>query len=100
MISAQQPLLSVQDEAIAGSWESITILNQRCFELAENRNWPQLGATLKQRRQDMDQHFQRFPIGPDNAGFYQGKLSIFFKQEQQLLQLTQLSTKKHLYCVK
>jgi hypothetical protein len=66
------------------SWATIIAISQEIELLASQESWESVVDSAKQRHQAVVTHFNRFPVGPDNAVFYMEHLNSFMQNEERL----------------
>lgn len=79
----------------AGNWSKIELLSASMSEAATSEDWPRVLELSTERHTKVMRHFELFPVGPENAEFYQQKLSMMLTSEQQLQAMT-LEARKQL----
>lgn len=74
---------------IEHSWNAIVCASLEVMASIKEGDGLELIDEVLKRHQLLDEHFARFPIGPDNAGFYHQHLSTFLEMENAITRLTQ-----------
>ena len=69
------------------SWQSIAELTGKMLQLASEEQWSSIAELSMQRHRIIVAHFERYPVCPQQAEFYQTNLSRFLKEEEQLKQV-------------
>lgn len=80
-----EPILEAFAPAdVEGSWAIIEGLTASMCEAANNEHWSTVVELAGERHALLQQHFRQFPVGPDNAMFYQRHLSAMLAGEREL----------------
>ncbi len=69
---------------VEDSWAIVERFTQAMRAAADDQDWLHVLNLAGDRHQQLLQHFQYFPVGPENAGFYQVRLHSMLKGEQDL----------------
>ncbi len=69
---------------VAASWARIEELTTALRTAASDEAWERVVELAARRHQLLLAHFAEFPVGPDNAGFYQQTLTAMAAGEQAL----------------
>lgn len=72
------------DRAIESSWLEIEHISQAMQEAAAQKNWQHVVECAAARHYVVLQHFDNFPVGPQNAVFYRERLAQLLSGEQSL----------------
>lgn len=75
------------------SWTALEHLTSTMCAAANDQDWVQVLELSVERHKTLLDHFQRFPVGPDNAEFYHRHLSAMVSGEQRLHALAQQARK-------
>ena len=70
--------------AIEDSWLEIEQINASIHAAAAEQSWDRVVEWATSRHQSLQRHFQNFPVGPQNAAFYQTHLTKMLDGEQAL----------------
>jgi hypothetical protein len=76
------------------SWQTVIDLGQQMQQKTADEEWSSIAELAIQRHKTVLQHFDRYPVCPERAGFYTRNLNLFLQQEQQLKQVVELARKK------
>jgi len=76
------------DIPVTQSWALIERLTETMQQAALEHDWPHVLELATQRHQYLMAHFDKFPVGPDNAEFYHQHLHAMLTGEQQLQAIT------------
>ena len=76
------------DNTVANSWSAIERFTESMQHAARDAEWPRVLELATQRHTQLMSHFEKFPVGPGNAEFYQQHLQIMLTGEQQLQSIT------------
>jgi hypothetical protein len=79
---AAQPLTPAGD--VHDSWQALCDLTSAIRTGAAAEEWEQVVELAGMRHRAVLDHFERFPVGPDNAAFYHGRLTDMLRGEQEL----------------
>lgn len=71
-------------EAIESSWLEIERISQVMKEAATQKDWQHVVECAAARHHAVLQHFDNFPVGPQNATFYRERLTLLLSGEQSL----------------
>ena len=82
-------------KTVETSWSEIEGLTEQMRSAASNKDWMHVVDLAAQRHKDLLAHFEIFPVGPDNATFYQKYLNVMLKGEEQLQKIA-LDARKQL----
>lgn len=82
------------DANIENSWSAIGNASSAMQSAAANEEWFQVMEMAALRHQQVVDHFERFPVGPDNAEFYRSHINAMLKEEQGLQTLVLDARKK------
>ncbi len=66
------------------SWYAIESLSDSMRDAAAQENWSQVVELAVSRHRNLLHHFQQFPVGPDNAAFYNDRLTQMLAGEREL----------------
>jgi hypothetical protein len=80
--------------SLENSWQAITELGQQMQQLANDEEWSDIAALAIKRHQKVVKHFDKYPVSPEIAVFYQLHLNTFLQQEQQLKDVVEQARKK------
>ena len=69
---------------IAASWQQILGISQSMQQSANDEEWLVVSTLSTQRHQEIEKHFQQYPVGPSTAGFYYQHLSQFLANEDSI----------------
>jgi len=69
---------------VEDSWAIVERFTQAMRAAADTQDWLHVLNLAGDRHQQLLQHFQHFPVGPENARFYQVRLHSMLKGEQDL----------------
>ncbi len=72
---------------VENSWASIESISYSMRDAAAQEDWPQVVELAVNRHRSLLNHFQRFPVGPDNAAFYNIRLTQMIAGERELQDL-------------
>lgn len=70
--------------SVHNSWTALEQLTASMHRAAAGEDWAQVLELSIHRHQSLLEHFGRFPVGPDNAEFYQTHLTTLLSGEQEL----------------
>ena len=73
-----------RDYNLSESWIQILSMSRDIEVLATAEEWEAVVKSAQQRHQTVIEHFNRFPVGPENADFYMENLSNFMQSEERL----------------
>lgn len=71
-------------ESVESSWSAIESISVSMRDAAAQEDWPQVVELAISRHRNLLGHFQRFPVGPDNAAFYSARLTPMLEGEREL----------------
>ncbi len=80
--NSQQPLSPIES-----SWLAIEQMSLSLHTTATEKNWLDVLEAASTRHSAVLEHFEKFPIGPDNAEFYRGCLHPLLEGEKVLAEL-------------
>jgi hypothetical protein len=66
------------------SWFAIEAMSCSMRAAASSEDWQQVVELAATRHHNLLDHFQSFPVGPKNAGFYQQQLAQMLAGEREL----------------
>jgi hypothetical protein len=66
------------------SWKTILDYSEKMMQLASEENWNEVANIAVERHQTVNEHFQRYPVGPETADYYYLKLNDFLTNEKEL----------------
>lgn len=72
------------DSALTDSWQSLVEHSSALRSAVERQDWMQASEMAERRHASLLQHFERFPVSPETAGFYQEHLARLLADEPQL----------------
>jgi hypothetical protein len=72
------------DTTIESSWADIDAVTQSIRAAAVAEDWLSVTEMAIARHQQIIEHFQHYPVGPQSAPFYQHHLSEMLKSEKDL----------------
>lgn len=73
-----------RDYNLGQSWAAILELSESIEQLASEEVWEAVVKVAQQRHSAVIEHFNRFPVGPENAAFYMNNLNSFMQNEERL----------------
>jgi hypothetical protein len=76
--------MSTHSVNVEESWFAIEALSRSMRDAASSEEWLQVVELAASRHRNLLHHFQRFPVGPENAGFYQDHLTRMLDGEREL----------------
>jgi hypothetical protein len=76
--------MSAQPAKVEESWFAIEALSRSMRDAAGREDWLQVVELAASRHRNLLYHFQQFPVGPENAGFYQEHLTRMLDGEREL----------------
>jgi hypothetical protein len=76
-----------QDLTMQESWSAVEQMTASLFSAADTCDWQHVLTLAKERHQQVLDHFNCFPVGPDTASFYQERLTQLLNNERDLQQL-------------
>lgn len=79
---------------VESSWDAIQSITAAMQNAAAEESWEQVMELAARRHQDLVEHFARFPVGPDNAGYYRERINDMLRNEQALQDLAQGARKQ------
>ena len=79
---AAQPLTPA--DAVHQSWQNLCELTAAMRTGAAAEEWEQVVELAGARHHAVLDHFERFPVGPETAAFYHGRLTDMLRGEQEL----------------
>ena len=71
-------------ETIAMSWSAVESVNASMHRAADESHWLDVLDLATKRHTMLQAHFDRFPIGPDNAEFYRRHMDLMLQGETKL----------------
>jgi hypothetical protein len=71
-------------DCVEQSWSMIESLSDSMRAAAAEQAWERVVELAVTRHRILLAHFQRFPIGPDNATFYNDRLTQMLQGEREL----------------
>lgn len=74
----------MSDNSVENSWGAIESINTSMRDAAAQENWPEVLELAISRHHNLLGHFQRFPVGPENANFYSKRLPEMLAGEHEL----------------
>lgn len=74
-------------DTVQQSWAGIDHATQSMRAAAQTADWSRVLEMSSARHDQLKAHFLRFPVGPDNADFYQTHLTEMLKGERELQRL-------------
>lgn len=80
--------MSVGEITVEHSWMQIDRLTATMRVAAQSENWSHVLELSNVRHLQLLQHFEKFPVGPDNAVFYRDQLMTMLDGEKELQLLT------------
>lgn len=75
---------STRAPSVHESWRAIELLTDAMRQAATEEAWPRVVEFAADRHRSLLEHFERYPVGPDNAAFYQTVLTTMLHGEQEL----------------
>lgn len=78
---------AIANATVEESWAVVEQFTTAIRDAAQLREWQQVLDLAGSRHQRLLNHFQQFPVGPDNAVFYQTRLSDMLGGERDLQRL-------------
>jgi hypothetical protein len=69
---------------VQNSWSAIEALTAAMRAAAETEDWVQVMELAATRHENLERHFELFPVGPANADFYQRHLTAMLSNESEL----------------
>lgn len=82
-ISAES-INSSTSTAIESSWFAVERISQEMQEAAAQKSWHHVVECAAARHRTLLQHFNDFPVGPENALFYRERLTHLLDGEHSL----------------
>lgn len=80
--------MTTTDTLVTQSWSVIQQFTETMQHAAQEAEWPRVLELATQRHERLMSHFEKFPVGPDNAEFYHQHLHAMLNGEQQLQAIT------------
>lgn len=80
--------MTATDTRVAQSWSAIQQFTENMQHAAQDAEWARVLELATERHVELLAHFEKFPVGPDNAEFYQQHLHAMLLGEQQLQAIT------------
>lgn len=74
-------------DSVESSWHFIESISDSMRDAAAQQDWPQVVELAASRHRNLLDHFQRFPVSPENAGFYNIRLTQMLNGERELQDL-------------
>ena len=74
----------MSSETVESSWGAIESISASMRDAAAQQAWPQVVELAISRHRNLLGHFQRFPVGPENAAFYNTRLTEMLAGEREL----------------
>lgn len=74
-------------DTVENSWSTIESISASMRDAAAQEEWSQVVDLAISRHRNLLGHFQRFPVGPENAAFYSDRLSQMLAGERELHEL-------------
>lgn len=81
------------NESIQSSWNVVETLTVTMKIAAETQQWFDVVEQATTRHNLLLQHFEHYPIGPQNADFYRERLHVMLQGEQDLQTLVRNARK-------
>ena len=81
-------------DTVENSWDAIESISTSMRDAAAQEEWNQVVELAMSRHRNLLGHFQRFPVGPENAAFYNDRLSVMLAGERELQALAMDARKK------
>ena len=66
------------------SWAALMHQTRAMRAAARAADWPAVAELAGTRHQALLEHFERFPVGPETAVFYERHLNLLLEQEREL----------------
>lgn len=79
--------MNLAELTVEQSWANIDRTTQSMRSAAQSADWSQVLEMSSSRHEQLKAHFLQFPVGPDNAEFYQAHLTDMLKGERELQRL-------------
>lgn len=76
--------MSALNNDVETSWFALEQINDEMRSAASQLDWPQVVELAVGRHKRLLNHFERFPVGPENAAFYQHHLTRMLAGEKEL----------------
>lgn len=77
----------MSDSALLSSWQRLMQHSTALRTAVEQQDWLQASDVAEQRHASLQQHFERFPVSPKTAAFYQDHLARLLADEPRLNEL-------------
>lgn len=71
-------------QAVETSWHVIEDFTLQMREASARTEWSTVLELANSRHREVLNHFEKFPVGPDNAAFYQTRLTTMLNGEKEL----------------
>lgn len=76
------------------SWADIDLMTSSMRAAANKKAWDEVLDLSGTRHLQLMSHFKEFPVGPDNAEFYQARLTQMLSGEKELQQMATQARKE------
>jgi len=77
----------MSSETVESSWSAIESISTSMRDAAAQQAWSEVVELAISRHRNLLGHFQRFPVGPENAAFYNVRLTEMLAGERELQSL-------------
>lgn len=90
----KQSTMSATKITVEQSWADIDRMTSSMRAAANSKTWDEVLGLSGTRHLRLMAHFKEFPVGPDNAEFYQARLTDMLSGEKELQQMAMQARKE------
>jgi thymidylate synthase ThyX len=84
MSTSAESMNTSMHRTIENSWDEIERITQAMKDAAAQKDWPHVVEGAAARHHTLLNHFDSYPVGPQNALFYRERLTQMLAGEQSL----------------